>query len=197
MLKKGEIMKKLILLFTLINLGACTSALKKKNEVKDLDTKMEHAKHVSGNDSVGIKDNALIVQKKVELAEELRRLENMTYGIEYEVYGNRDYGTIGLYGVYRDCKADVNSSKYGGSGKLIPVEPPATVIKEDREFKFGKDEKGELVGISEEYLSERIDRFKKYRKVLKKRRQEYETKVRICENNLKDAKFKNQKSKNN
>ncbi len=183
-------MKNIGLILMVMVLGACTSALKKKNEVKDLDTKMENQKQISGDSSLGVKDNTMVVQRKVELAEELRRLENMTYAMEYEVYGNREYGTTGLYGVYRDCKGQVNSTKLGGSGKLIPVEPPAKVINEDKELKFGKDEKGELVGISEEYLSERIERFKKYRKVLRKRRQEYETKVRICENDLKDAQFK-------
>ncbi|MBT4762145.1 MAG: hypothetical protein HOO06_10640 [Bdellovibrionaceae bacterium] len=183
-------MKKLTLILSIFLLSACASDLKKRNEVKDLDTKLESGKKVAGDDTLGIRDNTMVVQKKVELAEELRRLENLVYGMEYEVYGNREYGTVGLYGVYRDCKGEVNSTKFGGSGKLIPVEPPAPVIKEERDLKFGKDEKGNLVGISEEYLSERIDRFKKYRKLLRKRRQEYETKVRICENNLKDAKFK-------
>ena len=128
------------------------------------------------------------VQKKVLLAEELRHLENETYGIEYEVYGNREYGTKGLYGAYKECKAEVNSVKYGGTGKLAPIEPAAPVINEDPLLKFGKDESGELVGVSEEFLTQRIERFKKYKSLLQKRREEYETKLGICQNDVKSAK---------
>lgn len=190
-------LKKLIAFGVLAALfSGCASQLEKRNEVEDLDTKLEGAKEVSGGDRIGIRDNKMKVQKKVLLVEELRRLENETYGLEYEVYGNRQYGTIGLYGSYRDCHTELNSASLGGSGKLKPIEPAAPVINEDPFFKFGKDESGELVGVSEEYLSERIDRFKKYREVLEKRRTEYETKVRICENDLKNAKFKSSEKTN-
>ncbi len=183
-------MKHLLLLSSLFVFAACSSSLEKKNEVKELDTKLEKEQKISGNDKLGVRDNKLVVQKKVLLAEELRALENETYGIEYEVYGNREYGTKGLYGVYRDCKGDLNSVALGGTGKLIPIEPAAPVIKEDAPFELGEDEEGQLVGISEEYLTQRIDRFKKYRKVLRQRREEYETKVRICKNDVKSAKAK-------
>lgn len=183
-------MKKLVVILVGLNLLACASQLEKRNEVKDLNTQLEDEKSVGGGDKLGVRDNKLKVQKKVLLAEELRQLENETYGMEYEVYGNRDYGTKGLYGAYRDCKGEANSVQYGGTGKLIPIEPPAPVINEDPLLAFGKDESGELVGVSEEFLSERIDRFKKYKKILQKRRQEYETKLRICENEIKAAQQK-------
>jgi len=190
-------MKKFILIALGFSFVSCASKLEKRNEVKDLKTKMEHEQKISGDDSLGIRDNKLKVQKKVLLAEELRRVENETYGMEYEVYGNRQYGTKGIYGAYRDCKADANSVRFGGSGKLIPIEPPAPVVNEDPLLTFGKDESGQLVGISEEFLSQRIDRFRKYKKILIKRRQEYETKLRICENDVNSAKYKLKKKQKN
>lgn len=188
-------MKLISLTLALLLLGACTSKLEKENEVHDLKTKLDSSKKISGQDTLGVnKDNKLVVQKKVQLAEELRLLENETYGVEYEVYGNREYGTTGLYGGYRDCKGESNAVKFGGTGKLIPIEPAAPVINEDPFMKMGKDETGDLVGISQEFLTQRIKRFKKYRKLLGKRRGEYETKLRICENNLKAAKEKASKT---
>lgn len=172
---------------------ACSSKEKsheEKSEVKEVTTVLENQQKIAGDDTMGVRDNKVVIQKKVLLAEELRRMENETYAMEYQVYGNREYGTKGLYGVYRDCKTDVNSPEFGGQGKVEPVEPPAPVVKEDPFFQFGKDEKGVLVGVSEEFLSERIERFKKYKTVLEKRLMEYETKVRICENDLKNAKAK-------
>tara|TARA_B100001248_G_C27363154_1_gene447580 strand:- start:553 stop:1125 length:573 start_codon:yes stop_codon:yes gene_type:complete len=176
---------RIILLFSL---AACSSVLERRNTVEEVDTKMESEQEISGGDKIGLKDNKLRVQRKVRLAEELRLLENDVYAMENEVYGNRKYGTKGLYGVYLDCTAEKNSVELGGSGKLQPVEPPARVIREERELKYVKDENGDLVGITEEYLSERMDRFKKYRDILEKRRTEYETKLRICKNDVKNAK---------
>ncbi|MBC86279.1 MAG: hypothetical protein CL677_03790 [Bdellovibrionaceae bacterium] len=182
--------KILVSILALGILSGCATQLEKRNEVKDLDTMMDKKENIKGDESVGIKDNKFRIQKKVLLAEELRRLENVTYGIEYEVYGNREYGTKGLYGAYRDCKTEENSVALGGDGTMSPIEAPAPVINEESKLDFGLDEKGDMVGVSEEYLSERIDRFQKYRKILKKRRSEYETKLGICENNIKNAKIK-------
>lgn len=190
-------MKKVLCLASFMILGACASKLEKRNTIDDMDTKLKDEKKVSGGDKLGTRDDKVVVQRKVMLAEELRDLENETYAMEYEVYGNRKYGTKGLYGVYRDCHTDLGSYSLGGTGKMKPLEPAQPVITEDPFFKFGRDEEGELVGVNEEFLSERIDRFKKYRKLLTKRRNEYELKVRICENDLKNARYKAEKAQTN
>lgn len=182
-------------LLALAFLAGCATATEKKNSIKDVDTRLKEEKEVSGGDRLGLRDDKVKVQKKVLLAEELRGLENEVYNMENEVYGNRQFGTKGLYGVYFECMGELNSVELGGSGKLAPIEPPAKVIKEDQDLTFGRDEKGDLVGISEEYLSERIERFKKYRDVLSKRRSEYELKVQICENDVKAAKARTRKIK--
>lgn len=180
-------MNKLLLLVLSLGLAACSTTHKEKSEVKDIDTKLERAQDVNG-ETLGVRDDSIVIQKKRVLAEELRELQNYTYGIGDEVYGSRKYGSRGLYGVYADCKADLNSKKYGGSGDLPYIEPAEKIIKEKEEWKFGKDENDKLVTVSEEFISERIERFKKYRDKLEKRRAEYELKVRVCKNKLKNAK---------
>jgi hypothetical protein len=47
--------------------------------------------------------------------------------------------------------------------------------KED-EFDIGYDKRDKIIGVSEEFLKDRIDRFKNYRRVLHKRQDEYEEK---------------------
>lgn len=180
-------MKKFALVMMVLGLAACSTTHKEKSEVKDIETKLDRAQDING-ETLGVRDNTIVVQKKRVLAEELRELQNYTYGINDEVYGSRKYGSRGLYGVYVDCKADLNSKKYGGSGDLPYVEPAETIIKEKEEWKFGKDENDKLVTVSEEFISERIERFKKYRDKLEKRRAEYELKVRVCKNKIKNAK---------
>lgn len=166
------------------------------NKAKKIETNMEKADVISGDEKVGVKGGNLVVQKKVMMNEELRRLQNDVYEMEDRVYGNRKYGSLGLYGVLKQCKANLASKEYGGSGKLIWTEPIDRVTDKEDEFDVGIDEKDKIVGISEEFLKDRIDRFKKYKVVLQKREDEYNEKLEICETDLKSRKYeKEQKGK--
>lgn len=174
-------------LLLLLSLMACATSHKEKSEVKELDTKLEEQQDVNG-ESLGIKDDSIVIQKKRLLAEELRELQNYTYGLEDEVYGNRKFGSRGLYGVLHDCKAELASKKYGGTGELPYIEPKEQLLEDRENSVFGKDEDNKLVTVSEEFISERIERFKKAREILEKRRVEYELKVKVCRTKLKNAK---------
>lgn len=165
------------LLFT-----ACTT---NPNKAKDIDTKMENSAEVNGDTSVGVKDGYMVVQKKVQMNEELRTLQYSVYELEDRVYGNRKYGSLGLYGVLRECRLQLSDTKNGGDGKLKWTEPIDRVTEKEEEFKIGLDEEKKLVGVSEEFLADRIKRFKGYKTVLDKRQDEYEEKVAICKAELK------------
>ena len=89
----------LLLSVMVFRLGACSSP----HKAKKLDTEFERSQNVQGEE-VGIKDGKLVVQRKIELAERLRRLQNDVYELEDRVYGNRKFGSKGLYGVLKDCK---------------------------------------------------------------------------------------------
>jgi hypothetical protein len=161
---------------------ACTS---NPNKVQDIDTTMENSSAVNGDTQVGVKDGMMVVQKKVMMNEELRKLQYEVYELEDHVYGNRKYGSLGLYGVLRDCRMQLSDPKNGGDGKLKWTEPIDRVTDKEDEFKIGLDEENKLVGISEEFLADRIKRFKGYKDVLNKRQDEYEEKVAICKAELK------------
>lgn len=165
------------LLFT-----ACTT---NPNKAQEIETEMENSAAVTGDTSVGVKDGMMVVQKKVQMNEELRRLQYEVYELEDRVYGNRKYGSLGLYGVLRDCRLQLSDPKNGGDGKLKWTEPLDRVTANEDEFKIGLDEENKLVGVSEEFLADRIQRFKGYRSVLNQREDEYEEKVAICKADLK------------
>lgn len=165
------------LLFT-----ACAS---NPHKAKDIETKMDSAAQISGDTALGIKDGNMVVQKKVLMNEELRKIQYEVYELEDRVYGNRKYGSLGLYGVLRDCRAQLSDPKNGGDGKLKWTEPIDRVTDKEDEFKIGIDEEKKLVGITEEFLADRINRFKGYKSVLNKREDEYEEKVAICKAELK------------
>lgn len=159
------------------------------HKAEKVETQIENSEAVNSQTSVGVKEGNLIVQKKVMMHEEVRKLQNEVYSLEDRVYGNRAYGSLGLYGVLRSCRADIADKKNGGDGKLIWTEPVERITANEDEYKIGLDEKDKIVGLKEEYLKDRIERFRGYRNVLEKRQDEYETKIEVCQAELKSRKF--------
>ena len=154
------------------------------HKAEKIETEIKNHGQVSGDTSVGVKDGNLVVQKKVAMNEELRRLQIEVYELEDKVYGNRKYGSKGLYGRLRDCKSKMSDPKNGGDGKMKWTEPMDRITDKEDEFKIGLDEKDKLVGVTEEFLKDRLERFKGYKNVLMKREDEYEEKVSLCDNDL-------------
>jgi len=173
-----KILNAMLALLTLTFFVGCAS---NPYKAKKVDTKMNKSEAVSGNESLGVKDGNLVVQKKVQMNEELRRLQNEVYSLEDKVYGNRKYGSQGLYGSLKTCRKALTSKKYGGTGKLMWTEPIDRVTDKEDEWKVGIDEKDKIVAVSEEFLLDRIARFKKYKKVLQGREDEYSEKLEICD----------------
>ncbi len=172
-----------------------TACASNPNKAKDIETKMDNSQQISGDTALGVKDGNMVVQKKVMMNEELRKLQYEVYELEDRVYGNRKYGSLGLYGVLRDCRLQVTDTKNGGDGKLKWTEPMDRVTDKEEEFKIGLDEEKKLVGISEEFLADRIKRFKGYKTILNSREDEYEEKVAICKAELRTKQAASQATK--
>jgi hypothetical protein len=178
-------MKKLILA-----LSACAAAFAftacshNRNKAEKIETKMEDTQAITGDENVGIKDGNMIVQKKVLMNDELRRIQNEVYSLEDRVYGSRKYGSEGLYGTLKQCRTKLNSKSMGGTGKVQYTEPMDRITDKEDEWKVGIDEKKKLVGVSEEFLMDRIERFKNYKATLMKREDEYKEKVEVCDADL-------------
>lgn len=172
----------------LIGLMGAAGCSSNPHKAEEIDTAIESKGKVSGDTQVGVKDGNMVVQRKVIMSEELRRLQNEVFETEDRVYGNRKFGSKGLYGVLKDCRAALSSKENGGNGKLVFTEPIDRVTDKEDDFKIGIDDQKQLVGVSEEFLKDRIDRFKQYKLILNKRQDEYEEKVEICQNELKNRK---------
>jgi hypothetical protein len=171
----------------LVALAACALSIAcshNPHKAEKIETEIEKKAQVSGDTAVGVKDGNMVVQRKVNMAEELRRLQYEVYELEDHVYGNRKFGSLGLYGVLRDCKSQLSDKKNGGDGKMKWTEPIDRVTDKEEEFKVGLDEKEQLVGVSEEFLKDRIERFRGYKMTLQKRQDEYDEKVAICKTEL-------------
>lgn len=173
-------------LFCVLAMAACST---NPHKAEKIETDIEKSSQVSGDTQVGIKDGNMVVQRKVMMNEELRRLQNEVFELEDRVYGNRKFGSLGLYGVLKDCRTQLADKANGGTGKLMWTEPMDRVTDKEEDLKVGLDEKDQLVGITEEMLKDRIERFRGYKVVLQKRQDEYEDKVAICKNELKSRQY--------
>ncbi len=170
-----------LLLLSFMALAACSH---NPNKAEKVETKMEKTSDVSGGVKLGVKEGNLVVQRKTLMSEELRRLQNDVYELEDHVYGNRKYGSRGLYGVLKDCRLECSDQKNGGDGKLKWTEPMDRLTDKEDEYNVGVDENEDVVAVSEEFLKDRIARFRGYKAILQKRDDEYQEKLDICKAEL-------------
>lgn len=171
-------MRKLLMVFVGFVFVACAS----KNKAKDLDTSVDMSTPVRGDSVVGVKDGDMVYQRKVAMNEELRRLELDVYDLEAKVMGGPRYlDNRGLYGVLRDCRVQLGDVNNSGDGKVRWTEAREYVTPDDDFSSIGIENKKQIVGVSEEFLRDRLVRFKGYKNVLEKRQDEYETKVKMCQ----------------
>ena len=84
-------MKQLTYLLSLLGLmfmmASCAS---NPHEAKEIDTSIENKGKVSGDSAVGVKDGNMIYQRKVNMSEELRRLQYEVYGLEEQLQRELD-----------------------------------------------------------------------------------------------------------
>ncbi len=172
----------------MVLLAACSSNPHKATQVE---TEIENKQEIGRNEELGVKDGNMVVQRKTLMSEELRRLQTEVYETEDKVYGNRKYGSKGLYGVLKECRMKLADKKNGGDGKLMWTEPMARVTEKEEALNIGLDEKDQIVGVSEEFLKDRLERFRGYKSLLAAREDEMQDKVDICNAELKSRMHEN------
>lgn len=174
-------MRSFLLLIAAFLITGCKS---NPNKAENIETKLDGSATVSGGQAVGLKKGEMVVQEKAQMSEKLRDLQNAVYGLEDKVYGTRKLNSLGLYGDLKSCRRKLASRQYGGSGTLIWTEPLDRLTDKEEEFKIGLDEKKDLVGVTEEYLRDRIARFQGYRQILQKRSDDFENQIESCKGQL-------------
>jgi hypothetical protein len=168
------------LFFIISALAVIVGCKSNPNKAEKIETQMDKSQSVSGNQIVGLKSGEMVVLDKMEVAEKLRDLQNTVYSLEDKVYGTRKLGSLGLYGELKSCKRKHSSRQFGGSGTMVWTEPLDRVTDKEEELKIGLDEKQALVGVSEEYLRDRLKRFASYKLILQKRSDEFQEKIEAC-----------------
>lgn len=166
---------KTVLMMAVLFLGACASNPHKATE---LDTKIEKTEIAGADAVVGIKDGNMVYQKKVLLGEELRSITVAAREMEAKLYGGpRYFDNNGLIGTLKNCRAKLSSLK---GEKLQWTEKRDYVIPDSENIKMGIDETGSLTGVTEEFLKDRLERFRGYKNILSQRTDEMDDKIAAC-----------------
>ena len=166
------------------------------NKAEKIESKMVNPDSVIHDENIGVnKDGDMIWQKKVSMNEELRRLQFEVYELEDRVYGSRKYGSTGLFGALKTCETHLAARENGGNGTLMWTEPLDRITDKEEVFNVGLDEKDRLVGVSEEFLKDRIGRFVEYKRILMKKQDEFDDKLSVCEGEMK-SRSQNKKAPN-
>ncbi len=157
-----------------------------QNKAEKIESKVTSSESVNKEETIGVnKDGDMVWQKKVSMNEELRRLQFEVYELEDRVYGSRKYGSSGLFGALKTCQTHLAARENGGNGTLMWTEPLDRITDKEELFNIGLDEKDRLVGVSEEFLKDRLARFVEYKRILMKKQDEFDDKLGVCEGEMK------------
>lgn len=173
-------MRVLSVVFMSLVVVAITGCKSNPHKAEVLDTKTEKEDVVANGEKVGLNSSGeMVYQKKIMMAEELRKLQEDVYDLEDKVYGTRRYGTKGLHGKYADC---VKMSKPENKTTLPKIDKLDRWSDKDEDIKIGIDaDKNKLASVTEEKLKDRMSKFQEYRRILQQKEDEYSDNLKTCQ----------------
>lgn len=168
---------------TIFCLGACSS----KKKIESVNTQMEDESRIDNKTAIGKSQSGdTVVQEKVKLAEYLLELERQVYSSEEEIFGNRSYGNIGKYGSLENCMTELQKKNTGRWGMVELPEKNLLTKMGGPKKKAGIDEKKQLIMLSEEEITSRIQRFENYKQTYENQLEWFETEIKNCNLKLKN-----------
>lgn len=178
-------MKLNAVLFTVfaVLVAACSSTPKAPGE-------MEKTYNTSTGDNrerVGSRDDKVVVQKKVYLEEQLWTLKSEVDDLQRTIYGNSRKDPRGIFLALKECRSRLSDPRIGGNGKSEAQEKWQNITEKDEQFFFKADKNNHLVGVSEEALDERIETYKKHKRVLTDSYDTFKEKLDTCEEDYRTA----------
>lgn len=177
-------MKKFLTVLTVVLLAGCGS---KRDVHEELDKTLDTNLNDKG-ERVGLRDNEIVIQKRVSLEQNLAKLKNEVIDLENAIYGASRRNPGGLWEGLRDCRKRISDPRVGGTGKPEPMERWEKISEKDEEFDFKVDKKrNTVVGISEEAMQTRLDRLKTQKTMLEERYDQLRDKLETCDDNYRSA----------
>lgn len=157
----------------------CSSSEKKK--VTEVDTKLKNEVLLGSGESIGVKEDELLFQKKTNLVTEITNLENEVILLEDRVFGSKMHGSKGLMGEYDKCR--VKRAEVTGvySGKI----KEAAYQKDSQRKIYIEKGSGRLITLTQENLEDRFKKLSGYKVVLEDAENEIQDYLTQCQLDLK------------
>lgn len=176
-------MKKVIFLFVLLSITACSS----KKKLESVQTQMEDQSAINATTSIGKNNQGdTVIQEKTKLVDYLVDLEKQVYTSEESIYGNKAYGNIGKYGALENCMTELQKKNTGKWGMVeLPEKVLLTKLGSPKK-KAGTDEKNNLVVLSQEEITARIKRFEEYKQTYSDQEDWFDAETKNCKLKLKN-----------
>jgi hypothetical protein len=148
---------------------------------REMDTMLNNRTDDSA-ERIGVRDDKVIIQKKIYLEEQLWGLKSEVDDLQRAIFGSSRQDPGGIRLGLRDCRKRLADPRIGGMGKPEPMETWTNITKSDESFFYKIDKKtNHLVGVSEEALDERLDRYHTHKRVLSQKYDEMKDKLDSCE----------------
>jgi hypothetical protein len=181
-------MKKLslsALVFTIL-VSACAST-----GPRDMDKTLNNGTGETG-EKVGVRDDKVVIQKRIYLEEQLWTLKSEVDDLQRAIFGASRQDPGGIWLGLRECRKRLSDPRIGGMGKPEPMETWTNITKQDEAFFYKVDKKtNSLVGVSEEALDERLQRYQTHKRVLSTKYDEMKDKIDSCEDRYHSALVQN------
>ena len=139
-----------------------------------------------GKEKVGIVDGKVVIQKRQYLDEQLAKFRRDTDDLQNDIFGESVKYPGGLWFGLKDCRQRLSDPRIGGNGIPEPMERWERVM--DREMLTEYKVKGkEVIVVKQENLDDRINAYKKGKRILESQYQGFKRKLNICEQKYRTA----------
>ncbi len=174
-------MKTTLTALLVLLLAACAST-----KVTDKLDEQYETKTSDAQETIGTKDDKIVIQKRIYLEEQLQVLQSEVEDLQHQTYGKTQADPGGLWETLRRCETRRADARVGGDGS--PEAVPTWQDHASQAVEFAHTVEGKnVIAVTEEALADRIVRLQKSKKILSTSSLSLREKLERCENLYKTA----------
>jgi len=169
--------KSLLLLVVLLVAVGCSSS---PDPTEDFD-EILRSQTPDKRESVGLKDDKVMIKKKVHLEGRLWKLNSQINDVENAIYGRSRKDPGGIWESLRICRKRLSDPRIGGNGVPEKMEKWEKVTEKEEDFQYFVNDDKNVIGVTEEELTTRVTRLKKHKSLLDQQFDSFKEKMLLCE----------------
>ncbi|MCB0417470.1 MAG: hypothetical protein H6617_01165 [Bdellovibrionaceae bacterium] len=138
-------------------------------------------------EKVGLKDDKIMIQKRVYLEEQLAVLNSEVEDLQHTIYGKSKTDPGGIWDALRRCRTRLADPRVGGDGNPPAMEKWEEIGKLDSQFEHTVRDDKNVIAVTEEALNDRITRLSKAKSILSTKYDGFKDKLDTCEHKYQTA----------